>query len=245
MDKLWPKKYDEGLMQDLNGTCNMCNKFVTFMAEQPVLRESMRCSNCGSWNRQRQLVTVLSKWINKDAIVYNTEASRGVHEWLRQQTKHYTCSEYFGPDCVGGITYNGARHEDLMDLSFESSKFDIVVSSDVLEHVPNWHKACREVYRVLKPGGKHIFTVPFCTDRYTIEYLVKFSSIDGSPIFLKSPLYHGDPISSKGALVFAIFGLEMMCDLEKMGFHTNIYHLYLPHLGIVGQGAIVFESIKI
>ena len=57
-------------------------------------------------------------------------------------------------------------------------------------------------------------------------------------------MYHLDPFDPKGVLVFNIFGLEMLIDLKKIGFNTNLYHLHSPLNGILGNGAIVFEAIK-
>jgi SAM-dependent methyltransferase len=44
--------------------------------------------------------------------------------------------------------------------SIESNTFDLVLASDVLEHVPQDIQAMREVYRVLRPRGYAILTVP-------------------------------------------------------------------------------------
>jgi len=57
----------------------------------------------------------------------------------------------------GGALYccaNGTQ------LPFGSGSFDLVVASDVLEHVENDIAAASEIARVLKPGGVAIVTVP-------------------------------------------------------------------------------------
>lgn len=46
------------------------------------------------------------------------------------------------------------------NLPFESNFFDLVVSEFVLEHLNNPDKAFREIYRVLKPGGRVVFLTP-------------------------------------------------------------------------------------
>ncbi|WP_419168974.1 class I SAM-dependent methyltransferase [Halobacteriovorax sp.] len=46
------------------------------------------------------------------------------------------------------------------DLNFEENKFDIVISFDLVEHIPNIQKHFSEVSRVLKPGGRYIFATP-------------------------------------------------------------------------------------
>ena len=45
-------------------------------------------------------------------------------------------------------------------LGFESDSFDLVVSFDVLEHIPDTDKHLAEVRRVLKPGGAYLLQTP-------------------------------------------------------------------------------------
>jgi SAM-dependent methyltransferase len=49
---------------------------------------------------------------------------------------------------------------DAMRLPFKENSFDLVVAMDILEHVKDDSAALREIYRVLKPGGRIIATVP-------------------------------------------------------------------------------------
>ncbi len=42
----------------------------------------------------------------------------------------------------------------------KSNKYDAAFSNYVLEHVQNLNKAASEVYRVLKPGGIYVTSVP-------------------------------------------------------------------------------------
>ncbi|MDP3799930.1 MAG: methyltransferase domain-containing protein [bacterium] len=46
------------------------------------------------------------------------------------------------------------------DIPADSESFDSIVSTQVLEHVKNPQKAVEEFYRVLKPGGYCLVTVP-------------------------------------------------------------------------------------
>lgn len=46
------------------------------------------------------------------------------------------------------------------NLRFVANKFDIIIASDVLEHIKNDNRALTEWYRVLKPNGKLIVFVP-------------------------------------------------------------------------------------
>jgi ubiquinone/menaquinone biosynthesis C-methylase UbiE len=49
---------------------------------------------------------------------------------------------------------------DAMKLPFRDCAFDVVVSLDILEHLPDDEAALQEFQRVLKPGGRVIATVP-------------------------------------------------------------------------------------
>ena len=49
---------------------------------------------------------------------------------------------------------------DATNLPFESASFDAVLCLDVLEHIEDDVSALKEMYRVTKPGGKFLFSVP-------------------------------------------------------------------------------------
>jgi len=46
------------------------------------------------------------------------------------------------------------------NLPFEENSFDLVICSEVLEHLDDYHASIDEIYRVLKPGGKFLPSVP-------------------------------------------------------------------------------------
>lgn len=49
---------------------------------------------------------------------------------------------------------------DIQQMPLPDAQFDTVFSAEVLEHVPDPNQALREVYRVLKPGGKLVMSIP-------------------------------------------------------------------------------------
>ncbi len=51
---------------------------------------------------------------------------------------------------------------DVTALPFSDGAFDVVLCSEVLEHVEDDRRAVRELVRVLKPGGDLVVTVPRC-----------------------------------------------------------------------------------
>lgn len=54
---------------------------------------------------------------------------------------------------------------DICDLPFADATFDWILCNHVLEHIPNDTQAMKELYRVLKPGGKALLQVPLDTNR--------------------------------------------------------------------------------
>lgn len=49
---------------------------------------------------------------------------------------------------------------DATNLPFKKHSFDLVICSEVLEHVPDHGRAIREIIRVLKPGRQLVVSVP-------------------------------------------------------------------------------------
>ena len=63
---------------------------------------------------------------------------------------------------------------DLTNLRFPDGTFDKVYASEVLEHIPDYHKAISEMRRILKPGGCLVITVPNKHSLYGFErYIIR------------------------------------------------------------------------
>jgi ubiquinone/menaquinone biosynthesis C-methylase UbiE len=69
------------------------------------------------------------------------------------------------------------RLEDALDLSFEDESFDCVIALEVIEHVPDDDRFLHEGLRVLRPGGRFIFTTP---NRHRLTALARYAI--GRPI---------------------------------------------------------------
>lgn len=54
---------------------------------------------------------------------------------------------------AAGLTGYGAVRGDGAALPFADSSFDVVYSSNVAEHIPNWREMGQEMLRVCAPGG--------------------------------------------------------------------------------------------
>jgi SAM-dependent methyltransferase len=232
------------------GICTVCGRISYFRRYLDNHRELGNCLLCGASNRKRQICYLLRKElktknigkITTTAAILSAESSGGLHNSLKHNI-NYVSSEYFGDAYKSGEMVNGTLHVNLLDTRFEDNKFDVVLTSDVLEHIPDPYQAFREIHRILKPGGVHIFTVPFYQTHYFDEKRAEL--IDRHLIHHMDPIYHLDPHNPNGILVYNIFSIEMILNLSKTGYRTIMHKLYDFRYGIFGNNGIVFESRKI
>ncbi|MGH8674273.1 MAG: class I SAM-dependent methyltransferase [Burkholderiales bacterium] len=197
-------------------------------ADRVNWRESLVCVECGLTNRLRLSVQVLEELVPDfpSPRVYLTEQVTPVAAALRKRIGNLACSEFLGPDIAGGsIDSRGFRHEDLTQLSFPDAAFDVVLSFDVLEHVPNYRAALGEMRRVLRSGGSCVITAPFdCSSDPNVVRAVLQD--DGEIRHLLPAEYHGDPVSpERGALCYYRFGWELLEDMKSAGFSDAVIHL--------------------
>jgi hypothetical protein len=236
----------------LRGKCPVCGLQTLFEGFTDNLRESGFCSSCGSFNRQRQIAHVIRKRygvfagaalsVPPGCVVYNTETTGAVHKTLSAGAD-YLCSEYFGEEYAPGEHVGSRQHQDLQRLSFPDESINLVLSSDVLEHVPDPYLAHSEIFRTLRRGGRHIFTVPFDGQAPLDDIRARLD--EGKIVHLAEKQFHGDPVRpDQGILVWTIFGLEMLVRLARIGFQPIAWNLYEPEEGIVGPYSLVFEAIK-
>jgi SAM-dependent methyltransferase len=237
------------------GYCCVCGRWTMFRYWGRNLRETGVCARCSSSNRRRQLAIALLRALGGDhrrrlralpelatlppLAIFNCETEGGTHAVL-SRLPGYVASEYFGPEHAPGAIVNGRRHEDLTRLSFPDRAFDVVLSSDVLEHVPDPYAAHREIHRVLRPGGRHLFTVPYIPAAARDE--VRAVLRDGAVEHLLPPIHHGDPLRPEGILVFTHFGREMLERLRAIGFDARELRLRSAWRGVLGEDGYVFEA---
>ena len=210
-----------------DGVCGVCGQRATFAPIRPghSLRET-RCSSCRASRRTRDVARVLARLATAcrarhlpEALaamagwrVFEAQAAGPLHEVLRC-LPGYVCSEYV-PELAtpGCCTQAGLRCEDLERLTFSDGAFDLVVTQDIFEHVADPWRAFAEVWRVLAPGGRHVFTVPVHEGHATTTR-VRFDK--GGRVDVLPPVHHGDPVRQGGSLVVTDFGddlSQLLCD---------------------------------
>ena len=94
-----------------------------------------------------------------------------------------------------------------MALTYEDNSFDLVLSSDIFEHVRRPFAGFQEVNRVLKPGGFHIFSIP---PQHPMRPKTVFRVDTSGPedVFVLPRHYHSAPKGGK-SLVYTDFGEDM------------------------------------
>lgn len=81
---------------------------------------------------------------------------------------------YIGIDIEGGGHFDQAKIVDKFyngtDIPFPDNNFDIVICTEVMEHVADPEKLLNEIHRVLKLNGKIFLTMPFVWNEHEIPY---------------------------------------------------------------------------
>ncbi len=95
--------------------------------------------------------------------------------------------------------------KEVWDLPDDS--VDLVVSSQVLEHIPHTDHVMRETLRVLRPGGRVLVSVP---NPGALAYIVMMLLTINPPMSMVSDEYYGlgNPFSSRRFQRSAEFGTE-------------------------------------
>jgi SAM-dependent methyltransferase len=194
-------------------------------------REGSRCARCGSSLRSAQLAAAIVATVNAQAKCSATRLNRLFRD---PRARALTIAEINSAGNLHrhlarcpGLKHSefasrtpGVRSEDLLQLSYGDASFDLVITSDTLEHVPDIDRALRETWRVLKPGGAHVFTVPVVWDRTTRQR----ARLDAQGItHLLPPSHHGAPDAHPDDfLVFYEFGADIVERCRAAGFELEL-----------------------
>jgi SAM-dependent methyltransferase len=211
-------------------------------------REGEICLSCGGSIRGRQMGLALVNWINRtrgtefqnaqaafldDSVrtlgIAEINSCGGIHKILNR-LPNVSYSEYEPDD-------QRIRHEDLLGLSYGDESFDIALHSDTLEHIPDIDRALSEIWRVLKPGGAMIFSIPIVRDGRPT--LVRARLENGGIKQFHPPSYHGGSYQTTSQyLVCYEFGEDFIDLVKSRGFTVDL----LEYPG--NPAAVTFTAIK-
>ncbi len=111
--------------------------------------------------------------------------------------------------------------ENLLQLSYNNNSFDMVLTSETLEHVPDIDISFSEIHRILKPGGMHVFTIPVIWNRPQTRVRAKIEN--GELVNLLPPSYHGSKYENQSDyLVFYEFGKDIVQRCKNAGFAVQL-----------------------
>ena len=230
--------------------CNICGNFSKPYFNFPDLnlrrshkikdiRETLECTKCGSTLRHRALIFELLKLISKkskrqincvkdikeadlrDIKILDTDAFSPAALILKK-FRNYVVTSFIPRLPLNIEISQNYFNMDLEKIGFEQSTFDIILTSDVMEHVRNVNLAHSEIARILKSGGSYIFTIPY--DEYCDTHDILVDTSSENNIYIVPPQFHGDPLTG-GILAYRVFGNQIFEDLEFLQLKTEFYKI--------------------
>ena len=136
---------------------------------------------------------------------------------------------------------------DIARSPFPDASFDLVLSGEVLEHVPDLAATLADTARILRPRGRLLATFPFAENQDAP--IVRAVLRDGVVYHLMEPERHGNPTDPEGgSLVFQIPGWSILDDLRAIGFSTaEMVYISSPIGGVAGAhmaGVLVLDAMR-
>lgn len=227
-----------------------------------LLRETLSCYNCGASMRDRQMAHGLLQIFETSAQcspstfrdlramrtgtstnlkVLDTDSFSSINRILRGMSG-YLHSQY-RPEMPNGMMLpDGSINVDLMSMPFETGSLDILMTSDVMEHVEDDEIAHREIHRCLRVGGSYIFTVPYDPCSLETRRLTQRTG-EGKPSFILRRQAHGDPLSKTGVLAHRIYGQKFQDELCALGFSVTFINFDEFSTGIYGGDLFVATKV--
>jgi GT2 family glycosyltransferase/glycosyltransferase involved in cell wall biosynthesis/SAM-dependent methyltransferase len=250
-------------MTSLAGFCNICGHETTFHFDDPALyRESLVCASCRSTSRYRSIARGILRAFEElrgvrvasIAALADTAFAQPLRVYDTQPPFRYDLCAYAIPDLLrrcpsveldvstfkprkplGAEVSRGVTNQDLERLTFPDESFDLVITSDVMEHVRLDDLAHREIRRVLSPGGVYLFTVPHIRSSTTIHRVAIDDPDDPSKDrYVMEKEFHGDANSEDGrALAYRAYGTDLDATLAALGFDVRYEKLDVPENAIL------------
>jgi SAM-dependent methyltransferase len=214
-------------------TCNVCGTAAR-AAREALDREIPSCGTCSSTVRARAVVHVLSCCLFERSLTLDEFPERprltglGLSDW-----------EGYAERLAGKLGYRNTYYhrEPYLDIAAIPGELeqtcDFLISSDVFEHVPPPVEAAfANTFRLLKPGGVLVLTVPYTLDERTVEHfptldryaiyefegrriVVNLSASGGWEVF-DEPVFHGGAGEILEMRIFA--RNDLLARLQAAGF---------------------------
>lgn len=213
----------------------VCGLSQLFARAKHAIRETYNCQHCKASLRERgQAEAILACYEGLHAatlseLVEYSDFRRlhiyepgtiGPFRRLFKRLPYYQQSDYYS-EIERSKAPPDIPHQSLEKLCFADASFDLVITSDILEHVRLPERAFSEIARVLKPGGYHVFTVPLQEPLPATTV----ARVDTSGEFDKPLLpehYHGNGKGGR-SLVYTDFGADVLQMLARAGCTAHFH----------------------
>lgn len=229
------------------GWCPLCEDKVEFVAQHQWFRDHLLCERCRSIPRERALFKVIKDYYpnyRELTIHESSPGGRGASAKLARECRNYSTSHFFENHKTGVMHPTGFRCENIEALTFSDASFDLFVTQDVMEHIMNPDKAFKEIARVLRPGGAHIFSAPLINKTTKSERMASVSP-GGEIIHHHPPEYHGNPVDAKGSLVTMHWGYDIAAYIQDVAdMPTVIFQIDDIDMGIRAEYIDILASFK-
>ena len=219
---------------------NICGGHCQIALDR-LRREEASCKGCGSSARMRAIVRVLSTQLFGENLLLGDFPARpdirglGMTDWKGYADR---LAEKFS---YRNTYYHQEPRLDISAVEIPAHLLsnDFVISSEVFEHVvPPVSRAFENVWKMLKPGGLFILTVPYANKKDTIEHFPELYDftvvVDHEALVLRNKtregvvqefrnlVFHGGPGTT---LEMRVFGEEdLLQHLRDAGFEeTKVY----------------------
>jgi ubiquinone/menaquinone biosynthesis C-methylase UbiE len=112
---------------------------------------------------------------------------------------------------------------DGVNLPFQDSYFDYIVSSSVLEHVSKPEELLKDIFRVMKPGSRFLLTLPnkyYPKETHTLAYFVSYMPRRLADIYLK--ILKRSPLAYDNLHFYSYFDVLKM--LKRAGYEFELVY---------------------
>ncbi len=200
------------LWQSLINEWQISNQEIDYINKQ----QGLHCSDCKSNLRTMVLATSIMKFFNYQGLFKNFVQEDSIKDLKILEINEAGNLTFFLSQ-ISEHTLKIYPEIDMMNIDYPDRYFDIVIHSDVLEHIKYPLRALSECYRILKIGGGCAFTVPMIVDRLTRRR-------EGLP-----PSYHGSGQNYSDFLVYTEYGCDVWKHIIESGFQEcRLYSLDYP-----------------
>lgn len=210
--------------------CSACGFPLTLRLARS--ESGVRCPRCGASAVTQSLAAALQAQVPQldRCAAYEMSARGPLVAFLRSRCASLAVSELLD-GVAPGDSRDGVQCQDVQHLTFADAGFDLCTSTEVFEHVEDDAAGFREVFRVLRPGGHFVFTVPLFDAAQTVE---RMGWQDGERVALLPREYHADRYRGAVILVQRDYGRDIVDRLRAAGFEQA--QILPPPTGLFGHG---------